>query len=193
MPERFMRFEEGVKIISNLLKSDQPFDFNGKYYQLHEAILLPHPRRPGGPSIMIGGKGPKLTLPLVARYADEWNAVFIAASQIADLNLRLDELIVENGRQPSEVHRSLMTGCVFGRNAAEVQRNFTTVANLAAGNLLDDWHEHRIIVGEPNAIVDQLGQLEQIGIYRVMLQWLDLDNLADLEALATLVLPQLAK
>lgn len=193
VPGRFMRFEEGVKIISNMLKSDQPFDFDGKYYQLHEAILLPHPRRPGGPPIMIGGKGPKLTLPLVGRYADEWNAVFIAAAQIADLNQRLDELIVENGRQPSDVRRSLMTGCVFGRNAAEVQRNFKTVANLAAGNLLDDWHEHRIIVGEPNAIVDQLGQLEQIGIYRVMLQWLDLDNLDDLEALAMLVLPQLAK
>ncbi len=117
----------------------------------------------------------------------------MAAAQIADLNLRLEQLIVENGRQPLEVRRSLMTGCVFGRNAVEVQRNFTTAANLAAGNLLDDWHEHRIIVGEPNAIVDQLGQLEQIGIYRVMLQWLDLDNLDDLEALATLVLPQLAK
>jgi alkanesulfonate monooxygenase SsuD/methylene tetrahydromethanopterin reductase-like flavin-dependent oxidoreductase (luciferase family) len=99
---------------------------------------------------------------------------------------------VENGRQPSEVRRSLLTGCVFGRDAAEVERNFTKVGSLAAGNLLDDWHEHRVIVGEPNAIVEQLGKLEQIGIYRVMLQWLDLDDLDGLEALAALVLPQLA-
>ena len=192
VPKRFTRFEEGLKIISTLLNSDEPASFDGRYYQLNEAILLPRPQRAGGPPIMIGGKGPKLTLPLVARYANEWNAVFVAATQITDLNLRLDELIVENGRQPSEVRRSLMTGCVFGRDAAEVQSNFTKVGSLAAGNLLNDWHEHRVIVGEPNAIVEQLGKLEQIGIYRVMLQWLDLDDLDGLEALAALVLPQLA-
>ena len=192
VPKRFTRFEEGLKIISTLLNSDEPASFDGRYYQLNEAILLPRPQRAGGPPIMIGGKGPKLTLPLVARYANEWNAVFIAATQIADLNHRLDELIAKNGRKPSEVRRSLMTGCVFGRDAAEVQSNFTKVGSLAAGNLLDDWHEHRVIVGEPNAIVEQLGRLEQIGIYRVMLQWLDLDDLDGLEAFAALVLPQLA-
>ena len=192
VPKRFARFEEGLKIISTLLNSDEPASFDGRYYHLNEAILLPRPQRAGGPPIMIGGKGPKLTLPLVARYANEWNAVFIAATQIADLNHRLDELIAKNGRKPSEVRRSLMTGCVFGRDAAEVQSNFTKVGSLAAGNLLDDWHEHRVIVGEPNAIVEQLGRLEQIGIYRVMLQWLDLDDLDGLEAFAALVLPQLA-
>ena len=192
LPKRFARFEEGLKIITTLLNSDEPTNFDGRYYQLNEAILLPRPQRAGGPPIMIGGIGPKLTLPLVAHYANEWNAVFVAATQVADLNLRLDELIVENGRQPSEVCRSLMTGCVFGHDAADVERNFIKVGNLAAGNLLDDWHEHRVIVGEPNAIVEQLGKLEQIGIYRVMLQWLDLDDLDGLEALAALVLPQLA-
>jgi F420-dependent oxidoreductase-like protein len=190
VPKRFERFEEGLKIISTLLKHDEPFNFDGKYYQLNEAVLLPRPQRSGGPPIMIGGKGPKLTLPLVARYADEWNAVFIAAKEIVALNARLDELMLENGRQPSDVCRSLMTGCVFGRDAAEVDRKFITVGKLAAGNLLEDWQQHRVIVGEPNAIVDQLGQLEEIGIYRVMLQWLDLDDLAGLEALATTVLPQ---
>jgi F420-dependent oxidoreductase-like protein len=191
-PQRFERFEEGLKVISTLLNSDVPSDFDGKYYHLEQAILLPRPHRPGGPPIMIGGNGAKLTLPLAARYAREWNAVFSTAAQISELNARLDHLIKENGRQPADVRRSLMTCCVFGRDAAEVQRNFNTLANQGAGHLREDWQAHRIIVGEPNAIVDQLGQLEQAGLYRVLLQWLDLDNLEGLEALAALVLPQLA-
>jgi alkanesulfonate monooxygenase SsuD/methylene tetrahydromethanopterin reductase-like flavin-dependent oxidoreductase (luciferase family) len=89
------------------------------------------------------------------------------------------------------VRRSLMTGCVFGRDTAELRRNFTTVGNLAAGNLADDWRDRRVIVGEPAAFVDQLGRLAELGIYRVMLQWLDLHDLDGLEALAALVLPQL--
>jgi F420-dependent oxidoreductase-like protein len=192
VPERFERFAEGLEIISTLLNSDAPLRFEGKYYHLDEAVLLPRPQRIGGPPLMIGGNGAKLTLPLAARYANEWNAVFADAAQIADLNARLDHLIVGSGRQPSDVRRSLMTGCVFGRDAAALQRNFTTLGNLGAGHLLEDWQAHRIIVGEPNAIVDQLGQLEQIGVYRVLLQWLDLDNVDDIEAFAALVIPQLA-
>jgi alkanesulfonate monooxygenase SsuD/methylene tetrahydromethanopterin reductase-like flavin-dependent oxidoreductase (luciferase family) len=55
---RFARFEEGLRIITQLLRGETPFDFNGDYCQLHEAILLPRPQRPNGPPILIGGSGP---------------------------------------------------------------------------------------------------------------------------------------
>jgi alkanesulfonate monooxygenase SsuD/methylene tetrahydromethanopterin reductase-like flavin-dependent oxidoreductase (luciferase family) len=41
--ERFARLEEGLEVITKLLKSDHPVDFSGKYYQIHEGILLPRP------------------------------------------------------------------------------------------------------------------------------------------------------
>jgi F420-dependent oxidoreductase-like protein len=71
MKERFDRFEEGLEVITRLLKSDQPVTFDGKYYQLRGATLLPRPTRPSGPRILIGGSGEHRTLPLVARFADE--------------------------------------------------------------------------------------------------------------------------
>lgn len=181
---RFTRFEEGLKIISQLLHSDSPFDFSGNYYQLHEAILLPRPQRPGGPPILIGGSGPKRTLPMVAKYAREWNAVFIPAARIAELNLQLDRLLEENGRRPGEVRRSLMTEVVFGRDEIEVQRKLQG-PDLAAVS------QRGIITGTPAGIVEQLGKLSEAGVQRVMLQWLDLDDLEGLEAFAQTVLPQL--
>lgn len=47
--ERFRRFEEGLEVVTRLLSSEEPVDFSGRYYRLHETILLPRPQRPGGP------------------------------------------------------------------------------------------------------------------------------------------------
>ncbi|HEC23344.1 MAG TPA: TIGR03560 family F420-dependent LLM class oxidoreductase [Chloroflexi bacterium] len=186
VPRRFKRFEEGLEVISRLLTSDEPVDFEGEFFRLREAILLPRPQRPGGPPILVGGNGRERTLPLAARYASIWNAVYIPPDQFVELNARLDELLEASGRQPADVARTLMTGCLFGRDDAEVRqklgaRNRTFEGARALG----------IIVGTVSQVVDQLGELADAGVERVMLQWLDLDDLDGLEALAQGVLPQL--
>ncbi len=182
--QRFVRFQEGLEIVTRLLHSEQPIDFSGEFYQLHEAILLPRPQRPGGPPILIGGNGAQRTLPLVARYADEWNAVFRPPAKIAELNAQLDRLLEENGRHPTKVRRSLMTELVFGRDEAEVQRK------LQGRMSAEELRQQGSVVGIPSEIVEQLGRLSEVGVQRVMLQWLDLDDLDGLEALARTVLPQ---
>lgn len=182
LPERFARFEEGLEVITRLLHSDTPVDYSGHYYQLHEAVLLPRPQRKAGPPLLIGGNGEKRTLPLVARYANEWNGVFIPAPRYRELNQRLDELLTAAGRQPSSVRRSLMTRVIFGRTDAAVQ------AQLESNQSLDMLREQGIVVGTANAVVEQLGKLAEAGVQRVMLQWMDLDDLDGLAALADAVL-----
>ena len=183
VPGRFARFREGLEVITRLLGSDEPVGFDGQYFQLREAILLPRPARPGGPPILIGGNGPRRTLPLVARYADEWNAVYVSAARFAELSARLDRLLSEAGRDPASVRRSLMTGLVFGRDGAELARRL-------GGRDGASLRRRGLVVGTPSAIVEQLGQLASVGVRRVMLQWLDLDDLGGLADLARTVLPQ---
>ena len=187
--ERFSRFEEGLEVISNLLHSDQPVNFSGRYYHLQDAILLPRPARPGGPPILIGGNGERRTLALAARYAREWNAVFIPPAELARLNARLDELLAQHGRQPGEVRRSLMTGCVFGRDDGEVQRKVE--ARTRGQRSADELRQRGLVVGTAGKVVEQCARLAEAGAQRLMLQWLDLDDLDGLEALAKEVLPQL--
>jgi F420-dependent oxidoreductase-like protein len=183
IPGRFARFEEGLQIIQHLLQNDEPLDFAGQYYQLHEAVNLPRPQRPGGPPILIGGNGPKRTLPLAARYADEWNGVYIPPAVFAERCAMLDELLAEYGRNPQDVRRSLMAGCWFGRTDAEVQ------AKLDARSLtLAEAHQRGLAVGTASQIVDQLGSWADAGVQRIMLQWLDLDDLDSLATLAQAVL-----
>src|SRR5512138_3737515 len=66
VPTRMARMQEGLEVVTRLLRGDEPVISEGRFYQLRGAMLLPRPQRPGGPAIMIGGNGPKRTLPLVA-------------------------------------------------------------------------------------------------------------------------------
>ncbi len=183
LKSRFNRFEEGLEVITRLLKSDTPVTFEGKIYQLRDATLLPRPFRLGGPRILIGGNGEKRTMSLVAKYADEWNAVFLPPQEVARLNIRLDELLKAVGREPKSVRRSMMTGLRFGRTRKELE------AQLSAQNqTTEELRKRGIVVGAGEEVVEQLAELEKAGLQRVMLQWLDLDNLKGLEALAKVVL-----
>jgi F420-dependent oxidoreductase-like protein len=183
VPQRFARFEEALEVITRLLHSNDPVSFEGTFYRLHDAVLLPRPQRSGGPSLLIGGNGPKRTLPLVARYADEWNAVLAPASKVRELNRHLDELLEQQGRRPGDVRRSLMTNVIFGHDDAEVQRKLK-------GRDKDELRERGFIVGTESEIVEQLGRIDEAGVKRVMLQWLDLDDIAGIEAMAKGVLAQ---
>ncbi len=180
---RFKRFQEGLEVITRLLRSDRPVTFAGDYYRLQEAILLPRPQRPGGPPILIGGNGPNLVLPTVARYGDEWNGIYRSPAQFKKLSTHLDKLLLANGRQPGEVRRSQMKGLVFGRDEVVLKKNLT---GRDAAALM----ERGLIVGTPAAVVEQLGLLAEAGVEQVMLHWADLDDLAGLEAFARTVLPQ---
>jgi F420-dependent oxidoreductase-like protein len=182
--QRFARFREGLEVVTRLLRSDEPLSFNGQFYRLKEATLLPRPEREGGPSILIGGNGLQRTLPLAAQYADEWNGVLIPATKFRELNAQLDGLLKEVGRKPAEVRRSLMTGIVFGRNQVELNRKVT-----ARGSTVAELRRHGLVAGTPAEVVNQLEQFAQAGVQRIMLQWLELDDLTGLEALARAVLP----
>lgn len=180
---RFQRFEEALEVITRLLRSDQPVSFSGEYYRLNDAILLPRPQRPGGPPIVIGGNGPQRTLPLVAKYASEWNAVIVKPARFAELNGQLNDLLQAGGRDPAAVRRTLMAGLGYGRDDAELTR-------LLAGRSADQMRERGFVVGTADEVIAQLEQFAAVGVQRIMLQWLALDDLDRLEHFAANVLPR---
>jgi F420-dependent oxidoreductase-like protein len=190
VPQRFDRFEEGLHIISTLLQHEAPLTFTGRYYRVRDAVLLPRPARPGGPPILIGGNGPARTLPLVVRFATEWNAVYLPPERVQELNAHLDGLLDAQGRKRESVRRSMMAGCIFGRDTADLKRKLETHPSSARQPDFDP-KPRGIVVGTPGEVVDHLGRLAEAGVQRVMLQWLDLDDIDGLESLAATVLPQI--
>ncbi len=184
LDNRFKRMEEGLEVVTHLLHHDEPFSISGEFYALQEAVMLPRPAREGGPPILIGGNGEKRTLPLAARYADEWNAVFTTADEVRRLNGVLDKMLLDRGRNPRDVRRSLMTGCIFGDWSNRVEEVSQVYGKVTREELL----ESGFILGTGPQVAEQLAQLAETNIDRVMLQWLDLDDLDGLEAMAKAVL-----
>jgi alkanesulfonate monooxygenase SsuD/methylene tetrahydromethanopterin reductase-like flavin-dependent oxidoreductase (luciferase family) len=113
------------------------------------------------------------------RYADEWNSVTLTPQEFADRNAKLDEMLKAAGRNPASVRRSMMTGCVFGKDEATLNEKVA-----ARGKSLEQLQPDGVVAGSLNAVKKQLQELEQAGLQRIMLQWLELDDLESLEALA---------
>ncbi len=180
---RFERFEEGLECVSRLFQSAEPLTFTGQYYQSNQAQILPHPARKAGPPLLVGGNGFKRTLPLAAKFASEWNANFLLPEQFEKANKQLDLLLSAAGRAPESVRRSMMTGCVIASDEPRLNMKLE-----ARGRTKEEMQQRGIIAGVGNEIQEQLQKLSETGVQRVMLQWLDLDDLEGLNDLARIVL-----
>src|SRR5918995_896874 len=135
---RFVRFEEGLEVVTRLLRNDEPVSFEGEFYRLNDALLMPRSPRPGGTPVVVGGNGVRRTLP---------------------------------------------PRVLFGHTEADVDRK-----------LEGELRHHlpaAVLAGTTGEIVERLGHLSEAGVQRVMLQWLEVDDIASLEAMSHSVLPQL--
>jgi alkanesulfonate monooxygenase SsuD/methylene tetrahydromethanopterin reductase-like flavin-dependent oxidoreductase (luciferase family) len=178
---RLDRLEEGIQVITRLLRSDVAVSFDGCYFQLRDALLLPRPRRVGGPRLLVAGRGRKRSLPIAARYADEWNAMFISPEMLREMNTELDDLLELNGKQPDDLKRTVMQGVEIGRNEAELRQKLEARA-------WQFWREPGLIAGSNAQMQEQLAAFAAAGAQRIMLQWQDQDDLDGLERLSRAVL-----
>lgn len=107
-PERARRLDEACRVLKALWTCERA-NFAGRYYRLVDAIMEPKPVQSPHPPLLIGGRGPKVTLRAAARYADAWNSsgnrgyeVVVEASRI------LDEHCARIGRDPKTIRRSVI-------------------------------------------------------------------------------------
>ena len=174
---RFQRFEESLEVVTRLLHQQGPVSFDGAFYQLDGAEIVPNPIKNNRIPIVIGGNGPRRTVPLAARFADEWNAVYISHDVFQQRNALLDGLLAEQGRRPEDVKRTVMTRVIFGKDEAELSERL-------AGADADELRAGGQIVGTASQIAAQLRAWEDAGAAGIMMQWTD--DLDDIEGIKQL-------
>lgn len=190
-PTRYAMLEDELEITTRLFNSDAPVTYEGTHFSVKDAILLPRPKKAGGPTILIGGNGPKRTLPLAAKYAKEWNAVFLTLETWKERTALLDDLLIAEGRQPGDVVRSMMTGVIFASDENALKAKLEEMnAKSDKEVTVESLRERGMMVGTPAMLVDQIGPFFEAGLSRVMLQWIDLDDMDGLEGLAKGVVTQ---
>jgi alkanesulfonate monooxygenase SsuD/methylene tetrahydromethanopterin reductase-like flavin-dependent oxidoreductase (luciferase family) len=196
---RMDRFAEGLAVITGLLRHDEPLTYAGQFYHVQNGVLA-GPRQPSGPPILIGGTGRKRTLPLVARYADIWNATQLNAVEFREHSQFLDRLLVAAGRAPASLKRTLCAPVFVGRDETELeQRGFW----LRSFN--PDWADTPITSifetlrpriksltwGTPAEVVQHFHQYAEAGVEEFIVQWGAFDDLDGLKLLAEQVLPHM--
>lgn len=149
--DRADRLEETLQIITSLW-TEPTTTFNGKHYQLKDAIAEPKPVQRPHPPIWIGGSGPKRTLRMAAQYADVWNAAGGAVAAVAESSAILDRHCAEIGRDPAQIRRSVQIR--FSGDADGLLRTVEEFARIGI-------REPLLIVNGPDFIAqaEQLAQL----------------------------------
>lgn len=182
--KRFDLLEEQLEVITGLWSTPvgEGFDFHGRHYTLEKAPALPKPVQQPLP-IIVGGAGPRRTPELAARFATEFNLGFRSEDMIAAAFDRVERACDQADRDPATLRRSVALPTVVASDDAEYLRR------LAAIGADPDTFAEVNIAGTPEAAVEKVQRLRELGADRVYLQLVDLRDLEHLELIAAEVEP----
>jgi alkanesulfonate monooxygenase SsuD/methylene tetrahydromethanopterin reductase-like flavin-dependent oxidoreductase (luciferase family) len=191
LKERLDRLEAGARLV-RALERGQPVTLKQPFFPLEKAVSFPGPAR-GRYRIVIGGRGEKRTLRIVAEFADEWNVTRVDIAGFTQRRQVLAEHCRAFGREPESIARSLMIPCAIGHTPAEVARRIATIREIFPALPADEagWHAASFLAGRPERIVADLQAWKAAGLQRVMLQTLDQEDIPGLELFAREVMPKL--
>jgi F420-dependent oxidoreductase-like protein len=156
--------------------SEAPLTFEGRHYRVDGLHALPRPVQDPHPPLIVGGHGGRRSTALAARWADEYNTLSATPAECAQVRRRLAEAWETEGREPATLRLSMMTGAVVAESRAELLERARAVMEVTRGRgepdaflreRADDW-----VIGTVDEARRRLGELEAVGVERVMLQHL---------------------
>lgn len=157
-PERLRWLGEALPIMRGMLDGTRPSSPAGGHYRAHETRNDPLPIQKHLP-ICVGGGGEKVTLKLVAQYADMNNI----GGGVENVR-RKEEVLLEHcatvGRDPATIERSSGIGTVFIRDSrVEAERLFR--AAFDRNRVATPWEDQP--VGTPEDVAEKLAPLVELG------------------------------
>jgi alkanesulfonate monooxygenase SsuD/methylene tetrahydromethanopterin reductase-like flavin-dependent oxidoreductase (luciferase family) len=158
--DRLDRLEEAVEICKAMF-TNAIASFDGRHHQIERAINVPVPFHPGGPPILIGGAGERRTLRLVARRADISNILGDITTLRRKLGV-LEQHCEELGRDPTQILKTSTCMVIAAPSVAEAERRASVVERTATVDV--DTFRGRCIVGDPDAIAEQVAAYLAIGL-----------------------------
>src|SRR5579863_4197688 len=169
-PERLRQLREAVQVLLALWKEEDAV-FEGKYYQIRGAINQPKGVQKPHIPLLIGGSGEKVTLKLVAQYADACNVGDDPATMKQKFAV-LKEHCETVGRDYENIHRTSTTICLMADSDEQALALLPAERKARLGNRVQT-----ALIGSPETIRRRLAAYEEAGVQELLLRFVDGTNL----------------
>ena len=197
---RFGMLEETLEILTRMCTEDAP-SFEGEHFQIDGAYNQPPPIQEPHPPIVLGGGSPRI-LRLTARYADEWNVEISGRNRGPSVEFKsrkLDEYLLEEGREPDEVRRSWLAHVIVRENEEELAQICEDIFPLPWGEEEDiderltadnAWEKGQMLIGTPATVSERIAEIEAMGFDRIQLMFMDYPDTRSIELFADEIMPE---
>jgi F420-dependent oxidoreductase-like protein len=196
--ERMDILTEQVEIVHRLWGADGAIvDFEGQHYRLDACPALPKPYQAPHPPLIIGGGAGPRSAALAARWADEYDFVYVDPAVAKERGRRISDACASIGRDPGDLRRSLLTKAIVGSTEDDVRQRAAGLMSWQDEDgdvdaYLDDLRA-RHVAGTVEQVLERLAAFAAAGIQRVLLHQLVHTDLESVELIGREVVPEAAR
>ena len=178
-PTRLRQLRDAVQIILKMWTEDEAI-IEGKYHQVHGAINQPKGVQKPHIPLLIGGGGERVTLKLVAQYADACNIGHLDNAGLEHKFAVIKKHCEEVGRDYNTIKRTVMFNCAIAEtDEAAMTKTAPFARNIPSGRI----HE-QALVGSPATIRQRLAEIEQAGAQEIIVFMQDSKDLESVRMFA---------
>ncbi|HJQ91114.1 MAG TPA: LLM class flavin-dependent oxidoreductase [Acidimicrobiia bacterium] len=167
--ERWARFEDALGYLEAAFGGGRG-THSGPFYSL-DLDVRP---KPTGIRLIIGGSGPRRTPTLAGAKADEYN-VFICP--VDEAKAKISVMREAAGDRPVEA--TMMGPVTVAATDVELAGLIAAAAgrrNITSDEMILRWNKAGKLFGTPSQLREKFAALEEAGVGRLYLQWLDLTD-----------------
>ena len=154
---RGRRLDESIEVL-RLLATGQPVDFEGDFFRLHQALVLPVPAPPI--PILVGGRS-RAALRRAALRGDGWLPMFVSPRRFRDSVKQIEEMAAAAGRRLSR-SPTLSVWCGLDGDAPRARRLLATALEQLYSLPYEDFR-HITCAGTPAVVAEALAAYVEAG------------------------------
>lgn len=180
---RLGMLEESLQIITMAWTEKNP-SFHGRYYSIKNLILNPKPIQKPRPPILVGGGGEKITLRLVAKYADACN-LFPKGEELERKLKVLKKHCEQEGRDYTRILKTKLASVCIAKN---MEDGLKRLDRLRPPRIDLKTYSSSFLYGNAKQIADQVEELRNMGIDYLIVNFRGKYDPKDKEAFSKLVM-----
>jgi len=158
---RLEALDESCQIIKDMFTKDRT-TIEGKHYHVVDAVCNPKSLQKPHIPLMIGGRGEKSLLKIVAKHADMWNTMHANPAEMK----RLIDVIERHGdtvgRNTDEIEKTMMMALCY--NAPKEREQMISGFVASTAQITPEQARDRIMIGGKDECLDKIAQYAKVGV-----------------------------